>query len=194
MLGASVAPTIEPVAKMTAELAPVSACAVASRSTLPRARASLVTSTVAVVSSIGIPARQAPAGSRIDSLRGTMKTSGGAINRRKRAHAMRGAQAAVAGRFANPSQKNAPSRPLLARFLFGAYRTGLVDLRARIHDAGVREAGTPIECDGGGEAKEAGAAHAKPGGAPVDPRNQAFRQINIPPFGRIGRIDPDNEI
>src|SRR6266436_4044820 len=60
MLGASVAPTIEPVAKITAELAPVSACAAASRSTLPRARASLVTSTVAVVSSIGIPARQAP--------------------------------------------------------------------------------------------------------------------------------------
>src|SRR4051794_31329889 len=60
MFGASVAPTIEPVAKMTAELAPVSACAAASRSTLPRARASLITSTVAVVSSIGIPARQAP--------------------------------------------------------------------------------------------------------------------------------------
>src|SRR5689334_25059464 len=60
MLGASVAPTIEPVAKMTAELAPVSACAAASRSTLARARASLVTSTVAVVSSIGLPARQAP--------------------------------------------------------------------------------------------------------------------------------------
>src|SRR6266404_6390502 len=60
MFGASVAPTIEPVAKITAELAPVSACAAASRSTLPRARASLVTSTVAVVSSIGIPARQAP--------------------------------------------------------------------------------------------------------------------------------------
>jgi hypothetical protein len=89
MLGASVAPTIEPVAKMTAELAPVSACAAASRNTLPRARASLVTSTVAVVSSIGIPARQAPAGSLIDSLRGTMKTRGYSINRRKRAHAMR---------------------------------------------------------------------------------------------------------
>src|SRR6185312_14557083 len=60
MFGASVAPTIEPVAKMTAELAPVSACAAASRSTLPRARASSASSTVAVVSSIGIPARPAP--------------------------------------------------------------------------------------------------------------------------------------
>src|SRR5947208_7013805 len=60
MFGASVAPTIEPVAKITAELAPVSACAAASRSTLPRARASSVTSRVAVVSSIGIPARRAP--------------------------------------------------------------------------------------------------------------------------------------
>ena len=40
MSGASVAPTIEPVAKMTAEFAPVSACAAASRSTLERTRAS----------------------------------------------------------------------------------------------------------------------------------------------------------
>src|SRR5882762_10952266 len=66
IVGASVAPTIEPVAKITAELAPVSACAAASRSTLARARASLVTSSVAVVSSIGIPARKAPAGSPYD--------------------------------------------------------------------------------------------------------------------------------
>src|SRR3979411_2716159 len=57
--GASVAPTIEPVAKITAELAPVSACADARRSTLARARASLAISLVAVISSIGIPARQA---------------------------------------------------------------------------------------------------------------------------------------
>ncbi len=42
-LGASVTPTIEPVAKMTAALAPASACAIARRSTLPRARASPAT-------------------------------------------------------------------------------------------------------------------------------------------------------
>ena len=60
MSGASVAPTIEPVAKITAELAPVSACAAASRSTLERARASSAISSVAVTSIIGIPARQAP--------------------------------------------------------------------------------------------------------------------------------------
>ena len=46
--GASVAPTIEPVAKITAELAPVSACAAASRTTLDRARASSVISSAAV--------------------------------------------------------------------------------------------------------------------------------------------------
>jgi len=37
IVGAGVAPTIEPVAKITAELAPVSACAAASRSTFARA-------------------------------------------------------------------------------------------------------------------------------------------------------------
>src|SRR4051794_41812517 len=51
--GASVAPMIEPVAKMTAELAPVSACAAASRTTLPRARASPAVSSLAVTSIIG---------------------------------------------------------------------------------------------------------------------------------------------
>src|SRR3954447_12598107 len=107
---------------------------------------------------------------------------------------MRGAQAAVAGRFANPLHENTLSRPLLARSLFGAYRAGLVDLRARIHDAGVRKTWTPIKRNRGGEAEEAGAAHAKLRGAPVDPRNQALRQINIHPLGRIGRIDPDDEI
>src|SRR4051794_35621716 len=52
MLGASVAPTIEPVAKITAELAPVSACAAARRTTLARARASSAIS-AEVTSSIG---------------------------------------------------------------------------------------------------------------------------------------------
>ena len=51
--GASVAPTIEPVAKITAELAPVSACAAASRTTLDRARASSEISSAAVMSIIG---------------------------------------------------------------------------------------------------------------------------------------------
>src|SRR5947209_9389008 len=53
MSGASVAPTIEPVAKITAELAPVSACAAASRTTLDRARASPEISSTAVISIIG---------------------------------------------------------------------------------------------------------------------------------------------
>jgi hypothetical protein len=51
--GARVAPTIEPVAKITAELAPVSACAAASRTTLERARASSAISSAAVTSIIG---------------------------------------------------------------------------------------------------------------------------------------------
>ena len=68
MSGASVAPTIEPVAKITAELAPVSACAAASRSTLPRARASLAISSVAVVSSHRHFRPAGPGRSLIDSL------------------------------------------------------------------------------------------------------------------------------
>src|SRR5579863_1829874 len=51
--GAKVAPTIEPVAKITAEFAPVSACAAARRATLARMRASLDASSAAVRSVIG---------------------------------------------------------------------------------------------------------------------------------------------
>ena len=58
MLGASVAPTIEPVAKITAEFAPVSACAAASRTTLDRTRASSAISSVAVTSIIGTSAHE----------------------------------------------------------------------------------------------------------------------------------------
>ena len=50
--GARVAPTIEPVAKITAEFAPVSACAAARRTTLERARASPDTLSAAVTSII----------------------------------------------------------------------------------------------------------------------------------------------
>src|SRR3954453_20893829 len=50
--GASVAPTIEPVAKITAELAPVSACAAATRFTFDRARASPEISSARVTSII----------------------------------------------------------------------------------------------------------------------------------------------
>jgi hypothetical protein len=89
MLGASVAPTVEPVAKMTAELAPVSACAAASRTTLARARASSAVSSVAVTSIIGIPARPR----REPHAAGTMERRVAAINRCKRAHAMRSLQA-----------------------------------------------------------------------------------------------------
>src|SRR5579872_469192 len=48
--GASVAPTIDPVAKITAELAPVSACAAASRITLARTRVSSASAAAAVTS------------------------------------------------------------------------------------------------------------------------------------------------
>src|ERR1700736_2809628 len=51
--GAKVAPMIEPVAKITAEFAPVSACAAARRITLDRARASPEISSAAVISIIG---------------------------------------------------------------------------------------------------------------------------------------------
>src|SRR6185437_5063276 len=53
--GASEAPMIEPVAKMTAELAPVSACAAASRTTLALTRASLAISSLAVTSIMAFP-------------------------------------------------------------------------------------------------------------------------------------------
>ncbi|BBO09537.1 hypothetical protein BwSH20_22340 [Bradyrhizobium ottawaense] len=53
MSGASVAPTIAPVAKITAELAPVSAWAAARRTTLARTRASSAISWAEVTSSIG---------------------------------------------------------------------------------------------------------------------------------------------
>src|SRR5215475_4666046 len=55
--GANVAPTIEPVAKITAELAPVSACAAASRTTLALTRASLAISSLAVTSIMAFPER-----------------------------------------------------------------------------------------------------------------------------------------
>src|SRR5262249_7843323 len=64
MSGASVAPTIEPVAKITAELAPVSACAAARRTTLARTRASSPISLAKVTSNIGISARAAFVDSR----------------------------------------------------------------------------------------------------------------------------------
>src|ERR1700722_2828297 len=53
MSGASVAPTIEPVAKMTAALAPVSAWAAASRATLDRTRVCWEISSAAIISIIG---------------------------------------------------------------------------------------------------------------------------------------------
>src|SRR3954453_12010048 len=52
--GASDAPTMEPVAKITAEFAPVSACAAASLTTLERARASPEVSSAAVTSIIPV--------------------------------------------------------------------------------------------------------------------------------------------
>jgi len=81
ILGASVAPAIEPVAKITAELAPVSACAAARRTTLARARASSAIS-LAVTSIIGISAQTGLL------IPGTMEGRGRGSNRRKRAQAM----------------------------------------------------------------------------------------------------------
>src|SRR5215475_526052 len=54
MFGASVAPMIEPVAKITAPFAPVSACAAASRTTLALTRASLANSSLAVTSIMSV--------------------------------------------------------------------------------------------------------------------------------------------
>src|ERR1700743_292564 len=58
--GASVAPTIDPVAKITAEFAPVSACAAASRTTLARTRVSspLVAATVILIISSFYPEKR----------------------------------------------------------------------------------------------------------------------------------------
>src|SRR4051812_15300225 len=90
--GASVAPTIEPVAKITAEFAPVSACAAARRTTLDRARASLAISSAAVTSIIGgfrPGAAKYKARFQVALIPGTMKAGVPSINRRKRAFAMR---------------------------------------------------------------------------------------------------------
>jgi hypothetical protein len=51
--GARDAPTIDPVAKITAEFAPVSACAAANRVTLARTRTSSVLAAAAAISIIG---------------------------------------------------------------------------------------------------------------------------------------------
>jgi hypothetical protein len=51
--GARDAPTIDPVAKITAEFAPVSACAAANRVTLARMRTSSVLAAAAAISIIG---------------------------------------------------------------------------------------------------------------------------------------------
>src|SRR3979409_558526 len=58
--GAGAPPTIEPVAKITAEFAPVSACAAASRTTLDRARASPAILSTTVTSIISHSARARP--------------------------------------------------------------------------------------------------------------------------------------
>src|SRR5579863_1484887 len=87
--GASVAPTIEPVAKMTAEFAPVSACAAASRTTLARTRASSALAAATVMSIIDY-FYPGTAGREMNrpSIRRTMKCLVYAINQRKRARAM----------------------------------------------------------------------------------------------------------
>src|SRR5882724_9972357 len=98
--GASVAPTIEPVAKITAEFAPVSACAAARRTTLARARASSEISSATAPSIIGRSAQARPRNNSRENgqkgwtraaslILGTMKVGAGSINRCKRFRAMR---------------------------------------------------------------------------------------------------------
>src|SRR5262249_21702519 len=82
--GASVAPMIEPVAKITAEFAPVITCAAASRTTLDLTRASLAVSSLAVTSSMGT-AESRP---RTALCCGTMERRDDPINRRQRTRAM----------------------------------------------------------------------------------------------------------
>jgi len=84
----SVAPTIEPVAKITAELAPVSACAAASRTTLERARASPDISSAAVRSIIPGFRPNAAGFTTASLIHATMKGGFRPINRRIRARAM----------------------------------------------------------------------------------------------------------
>src|SRR3569832_2056188 len=87
--GASVAPTIEPVAKITAEFAPVSACAAASRITLARTRVSSAPIAAEVISIIGNFCPE-NGGRETDRplIQHNMRCSVYAINRRKRARAM----------------------------------------------------------------------------------------------------------
>src|SRR5437763_9042413 len=88
--GATDAPSIEPVAKITAEFAPVSACAAASLTTLERARASPELSSAAVTSIIRSFRSLRRAVTRAGYLiPATMKWSVRPINRRKRASGMR---------------------------------------------------------------------------------------------------------
>src|SRR3984885_6849827 len=89
MSGASVAPMIEPVAKITAELAPVNACAAASRRTLDRARASSEISLAAVTSIICGFRPDAAHYGQAPLIPDTMTAGVRSINRCKRAHAMR---------------------------------------------------------------------------------------------------------
>jgi hypothetical protein len=97
--GANVAPTIEPVAKITAELAPVGACAAASRNTLARTRVSSASRTAAVTSIIGgfYPGKSAGREKNRPATRSNMKRLFHAINRRKRARAMRRRQVEATG-------------------------------------------------------------------------------------------------
>src|ERR1019366_10268769 len=86
--GASVRPTIEPVAKMTAEFAPVSACAAARRTTLDRARASPEISSTVVTSIISHFRLGAWPKAMVLLIPGTMNGGISSINRCKRARAM----------------------------------------------------------------------------------------------------------
>ena len=52
----------------------------------------------------------------------------------------------------------------------------------------------PAQRRAGGKPEEARARHAQLRRAAVDPGDQAFRQVDVHPLGRVRRIDADNEV
>src|SRR5882757_3306524 len=84
-------------------------------------------------------------------------------------------------------------RRLFGRRLFGSQPARLVHLRAGLRQTLVK-AREPGQRGGHGEPEKAGAAHAEFGRAPVDPADQAFRQVDVHPLRGIRRIHTDNEI
>jgi protein-L-isoaspartate(D-aspartate) O-methyltransferase len=68
-----------------------------------------------------------------------------------------------------------------------------VRLRARLRQIRPK-AREPEQRGGGSEPEKTGAAHAEFSGAPVDPADQAFRQVDIDPLRRIRRVHADDKV